>query len=56
MKLAEVKVGEVYWTKIGNDRYKVLVVSQIEKRFIVRRVGETKDLPKARSAAALQRV
>lgn len=64
MKMNEVKVGEVYYTKIGTVLCKVVVVSIVwgdpnsmfNKRtsFVVRREGEHMPLPKRRLAAALR--
>ena len=65
MKQANVRVGMVVTTRIGAERCDVVVVAEVpgdpnaywkdEKRtsFRVRRVGETVNLPKRRSAAAL---
>ena len=59
MKQAEVKVGETYWTNIGNALAAVVVLSSFEDyegklRFRVRRLEDTKPLTNARSAAALR--
>jgi hypothetical protein len=61
MKQSEVKMGETYRTYIGQFLCRVVVVGKHDAdrfnkrtRFVVRRVGETRDLPKARTAASLR--
>ncbi len=66
MKQKDVVIGMVVNTRIGEERCNVIVMSVVpgnpdsrwsdEKRtsFRVRRVGADKDLPKRRSAAALE--
>lgn len=59
MKQADVKVGETYWTKIGEQLAKVVVVGtrvdlKGRTRFTVRRLSEGRYLPKSRTAAALR--
>lgn len=58
MKLAEVAVGGVYLTKVGESPVRVEVIGKTERRgrtaFLVRRVGENRPLPKPRTAAALR--
>lgn len=64
MKQEDVVIGETYSTKIGPNRYRVVVVAKVEPhgshpwnritRFIVRRASEDKPLPKPRTAAALR--
>jgi hypothetical protein len=63
MKQDEVKMNGTYLCYIGQTLARVVVVGRHDAdrfnsrtRFIVRRIGETKDLPKSRSAAALREV
>jgi len=62
MKLHEIQVGETYYTRIAGFLQKVVVVREITvtssirrtyTAFVVRRVDETKELPKPRRASAL---
>lgn len=61
MKLHEIKVGETYYTRIDGFLTKVVVVRETTIRtirrtytaFVVRRVEETRELPKPRRASAL---
>jgi hypothetical protein len=62
VKLADVKIGEVYLTKIGEELARVVVVDRrleptrkgYRTTFRVRREGERELLPKSRTAAALR--
>lgn len=64
MKQSEIQIGGVYLTYIGEELAPVEVISiktsgnlfskRTLTRYVVRRVGESKPLPKARSAAALR--
>jgi hypothetical protein len=64
MKQADIKIGSTYMCYIGTSLAHVVVTGRVEgyviagrrvsDRFTVRRVGEDKDLPKARTAAALR--
>lgn len=68
MKEADIKVGEVYLTRIGESLCRVIVVQKREgyrltalskksrTTFDVRRENEDRVLPKPRSAAALRPV
>lgn len=61
MKIHEIKVGETYYTRIAGFLQKVVVVRETTVRtiqrtytaFVVRRVDETRELPKPRRASAL---
>lgn len=62
MKIADVKIGETYITKVSGALVKVAVVERIEPdgrrnkqaRFRVRRVDNGKALDKSRAASALR--
>lgn len=63
MKIADVKIGAVYLTRIGPTLAPVRVVAPARfnmgnevSRFRVQRVGEASPLPKPRTAAALREV
>jgi ribosomal protein S19E (S16A) len=61
MKVHEIQVGETYYTRIAGYLQKVVVIREITvtsirrtyTAFVVRRVDETKELPKPRRASAL---
>ncbi len=57
MKTKDVRLGEVYTTKVGNERVDVTVYARDETgshtRWRVRRVDNDAQLPKSRTAAAL---
>ncbi len=58
MQRKDIKVGETYYCKIGDSRHQVVVVGEVEvdskcSRWRVRRVGESKDLPKLRTSSAI---
>jgi hypothetical protein len=60
MKLKDVVIGEMYLTRIGERLARVIVVGTREDtfsgrtRFLVRRVGEDRVLPKSRAPSALR--
>lgn len=60
MKLKDVVIGETYLTRIGERLARVIVVGTREDtfsgrtRFLVRRVGEDRVLPKSRAPSALR--
>lgn len=61
MKEKDITVGKVYYTYIGSDLEPVTVVGILEPdaynkrtRFLIKRKGESRILPKARTAAALR--
>jgi hypothetical protein len=63
MKIADVKIGEQYWTKVAGTPACVVALEIQERQthsgrtrkvIIVRRLHEASPLPKARSAAALR--
>ncbi len=66
MKIAEVVIGQTYLTKVGETLVRVMVVDKVhgygspysdrrtQDKFRVRREGEARVLPKARTAAALR--
>ena len=58
MKQAQVQIGNTYLTYIGQTLARVVVMRAYpcsgRTRFVVRREGEIRDLPKYRTAAALR--
>lgn len=61
MKEKDIVVGKVYYTYIGSELEPVTVVGTAEpdrydkrRRFLIKRHGESRILPKARTAAALR--
>ena len=60
MKTKDIVIGGEYLTKIGEARARVIVVAERpdsfsgRMRFLVRRAGEDRVLPKSRSASALR--
>lgn len=65
MKIDDIKVGEVYYTRISGEMVRVRVVRIVEKevgrwgsgkyqrRAVVKRIDNGKELPKVRAASAL---
>jgi hypothetical protein len=63
MKQAEIKVGDVVRTKVGQSLVKVQVTGRLEAndfrktvRFTVSRIDNGRPLPKSRTAAALRAI
>lgn len=64
MKIADVKIGETYLTRVSGTLVKVVAVARIEPtglfskttRFRVRRVDNGKTLDKTRAASALRHI
>ena len=60
MKRIEVKIGSVYWCKIGSDMWKVTVLSVAAGldagKYYVAKLGSDQPLPMPRSAAKLHAI
>lgn len=62
MKVADIKIGETYYTKVSEALVKVVVTNRVEPdggwskqtRFRVKRVDNDKVLPNTRAASALR--